>query len=986
MGAGSGGAVAGSGGGSACQAATDCMGGQICDMATMACVPCTTDNSCKSGYGNNHICDNGVCITGNCKTPSDCSDGKVCSNHSCIPCADDGVCASQYGAGHLCISGGCVDGECRTASNCPTGEICNATFACTTCGTDDECKAAYGANHLCVTNGVTKTCIAGDCRVNDDCKSGGRICNTSAFTCRACTGDPDCAANYNDGRICVGGSCIIGTCRNASTCGPNDVCDPNTYTCRACANDGECSAATGYGPGHLCEGGDCVPGVCRTSLDCPNGGLCDVATHSCHACTTDNECEAPSAYGANHLCVSGACVSGMCHTTADCGTTGQVCNTATFQCVACNTDQKCRDDYGPAHLCIASVCVPGECRVSSDCPNHGICSSARSCGLCANDTACSMDASYGASTVCLGGGCIPGDCHGSSGDCPTGQLCGIAQANSCGGCSSDSQCIADPVYGPGNICYQGICQRGNCHGTSADCTGGQSGKLCGAVAANTCGPCATDSQCQADPAYGSAKICNTTAAMPTTGTCVSSACTASGPCAANTSDFCCGGSCTPGNCCADADCAANPSFGPIYRCVSNSCTGCEAVTGNKYFVDPVNGNDATATGSGVAGGSATPSCSFKTVTRALQAVGGFAVPGTQIVIVGKNGQTTTLAATEALPIVVPANVTVVTSDGPIRLNLPASADPTFGNVAGVQLAGHLAVLAPNAAAPLVIDGGGNLSGIGLGVAPGAGKNAALSYVTVQNTGGHGISVSNGTLAMGQGVVVTGAGTASRRRDGLNIAGGTVNIAVAAGQAPTQFNNNTQHGIYVTGSGVVNIEGVPVTSVSPNGQGTVVANGNFFAGMQIFESPGAAAMSTINGLVAWGNTQNGLRLYGGTKVKIRNGVFLMNGLDAIYLTSYEATAAGNNLAELDLGTTADPGRNYLQGAVGSNPNLAGLCISMSDNMGALTLATRGNLFAGPTDCATSTAAITRSTVCGGYTDLGVIPAAGTTVAVDVGTCQ
>ena len=143
------------------------------------------------------------------------------------------------------------------------------------------------------------------------------------------------------------------------------------------------------------------------------------------------------------------------------------------------------------------------------------------------------------------------------------------------------------------------------------------------------------------------------------------------------------------------------------------------------------------------------------------------------------------------------------------------------------------------------------------------------------------------------------------------------------------------------------------------------------------------MSTINGLVAWGNTQNGLRLYGGTKVKIRNGVFLMNGLDAVYLTSYEATAAGNNLAELDLGTTADPGRNYLQGAVGSNPNLAGLCISMSDNMGALTLATRGNLFAGPTDCATSTAAITRSTVCGGYTDLGVIPAAGTTVTVDVG---
>jgi hypothetical protein len=973
-----GGPVGGSGGASTCQAAVDCTGGQVCDMATKTCVPCVTDNSCKSGYGNNHICDNGICITGNCKTAMDCSDGKVCADHTCIDCGDDGVCASQYGAGHLCISGGCVDGQCRTAANCPTGEICSSAFTCTTCATDDECKAGYGGNHLCVGN----TCIAGDCRTTDDCVSGGRICNTGTNTCRACTGDPDCAANYTDGRICVGGSCIIGTCRNASTCSGGDVCDPNTYSCRACANDGECTASTGYGPGHLCEGGDCITGVCRKAQDCPSSGLCDVSTHSCYACTTDAECTATSAYGANHLCVGGACVSGMCHTTADCGTGGQVCNTATFQCVACNTDQQCLADFGPAHLCIAGLCVPGECRASSDCPNHGVCT-ARTCGVCATDSACSNDPSYGASTVCLGGGCVPGDCHGSSADCPTGQLCGITQANACGGCSSDSQCIADPVYGPGNICYQGICQRGNCHGTSADCTGGQAGKLCGAVAANTCGPCATDSQCQADSAYGSATICNTTTGMPSTGTCVSSACTTSGACAANTSDFCCGGSCTPGNCCVDADCAANPSFGPIYRCVNNSCTGCQAVTGNKYFVDPVNGNDTTATGSGIAGGSATPSCSFKTVTRALQVVGGFPVPGTQIVIVGRSGQTTTLAASEMLPIVIPASVTVVTSDGAIRLNLPASSDPTFGNVAGFRLAG---TLLPSAAAPLVIDGGSNLSGIGIGVSTGTGQTASLSYVTVQNTGGHGIAVSNGTLAIGQGVVVTGAGTATRRRDGLNIAGGVVNIAVAAGQAPTQFNNNTQHGIYVTGAGVVNVSGVPVTTPSPNGQGTVVTKGNYFAGLQIFEAPGAAATSTINGLVVWGNTQNGVRLYGGSGVKVRNSVILMNGLNAVYLTSFAATAAGNSLAGIDLGTPADPGRNYFQGAVGSNPNLAGLCVSMSDNMGGLTLAAAGNLFAGPIDCASSTAAVSRSAVCGGYTDLGVIPATGTTLTVDVSSCQ
>ncbi len=161
--------------------------------------------------------------------------------------------------------------------------------------------------------------------------------------------------------------------------------------------------------------------------------------------------------------------------------------------------------------------------------------------------------------------------------------------------------------------------------------------------------------------------------------------------------------------------------------------------------------------------------------------------------------------------------------------------------------------------------------------------ASLSYVTVQNTGGHGIAVSNGTLSIGQGVTVTGAGTALKRRDGLNIAGGLVNIMVASGQAASTFNNNTQHGIYVTGAGVINITGFPVTVPAPNGQGTVVASGNAFAGLRIFEAPGAAALSTINGFVAWQNAQNGLRLYGGGKVKVRNSVFLANVLNGVYIT-------------------------------------------------------------------------------------------------------
>jgi hypothetical protein len=410
------------------------------------------------------------------------------------------------------------------------------------------------------------------------------------------------------------------------------------------------------------------------------------------------------------------------------------------------------------------------------------------------------------------------------------------------------------------------------------------------------------------------------------------------------------------------------------------------VTGNKYFVDPVNGNDATATGSGAAGGQPNPACSFKTVTKALSTVGGFAVPGTQIVVVGSASVTISLDPSEIMPIVVPANVTISTKTGPIHVTLPVTGDPNFGNISGFQLSGDQSGITPDPSAPLILDGSTNTSGIGIGVAPGNNKTAILTYVTVQNTGGHGIVVTNGTLNVGQGVTSKGAGTAVKKRDGLNISGGTVNINVGSGQAPTSFLNNTQHGIYVTGAAVLNINGSPVVSPSPNGQGTVVVGGNANAGVHIFEAPGAAAMSAVNGLVSWGNLLSGMKIYGGSKVKVRNSVFLNNATNGLYVLAFSATGAGNDLSQIDLGTSADHGGNYLQALIGSSPDLTGVCVSMSSGMGALSLKAAGNIFAGPTDCSVSSAALVRSTNCSGFVDLGVVSQSGTTVTVDASSCH
>jgi hypothetical protein len=298
--------------------------------------------------------------------------------------------------------------------------------------------------------------------------------------------------------------------------------------------------------------------------------------------------------------------------------------------------------------------------------------------------------------------------------------------------------------------------------------------------------------------------------------------------------------------------------------------------------------------------------------------------------------------------------------------------------------GDQAVIAPDPSAPITLDGGANSSGVGIGVSPGSGKTTAISYVTVQNSGGNGIAMVSGTLNIGQGVVVTNAGSASKHHDGLNVAGGTVNVAVTGGQATTSFTNNSEHGIYVTGAGVLNVSGVPVLPV--NGQGTVVVSGNAFDGLEIFETAGAAPLSTVSGLVAWNNTRQGVQLFGGEKVKLRGSVLLDNKLNGVLVTSSDSSAASNDLTTIDLGRAGDPGRNLIQASAGANPDLTGLCINMSPGEGTLTLSAEGNVFSGPTDCNSSTNAIVRSTSCAGGVDLGIIPASGTTVTVDLATCQ
>ena len=131
------------------------------------------------------------------------------------------------------------------------------------------------------------------------------------------------------------------------------------------------------------------------------------------------------------------------------------------------------------------------------------------------------------------------------------------------------------------------------------------------------------------------------------------------------------------------------------------------------------------------------------------------------------------------------------------------------------------------------------------------------------------------------------------------------------------------------------------------------------------------MRTINGLVAWGNTQKGLQLFGGEKVKVRDSVLLDNMLNGVYVTSSDATAAGQR-------PVADRSRHGrrsgAQPAAGARsartPTWPGSAWRCRAGQGTLTLSAEGNVFAGPTDCAVvdrRRSSARRS--CGGCVDLG-----------------
>ena len=401
------------------------------------------------------------------------------------------------------------------------------------------------------------------------------------------------------------------------------------------------------------------------------------------------------------------------------------------------------------------------------------------------------------------------NCTGTETACMNNGTDGLCVNGICSACSvptDDANCKA--AYPPASICLAGACTPGNCR-VDTDCT--PAGEICGAQQPNFCGGCTTDTQCQADPTYGNGYVCNTTT---TPGTCVANTnlCTGGNDKAypVNGHDYCCGGACVAGNCCQISDCTGNQT------CQNHTCSTCTSVINFKYYVDPANGDDSAATGNSATGGA----CDFKTITRALEFIGPNPVVATTVevlsavtsptetfpIIVPQN-VTIEGASNTAVNVTLPANVTgfhlgATTSglnnlviDGAmaagtsgILVQAGSTASTQITNVQVQNMAGN----GINAAGGQVTIGGGTSShNNGTTAAPASGLSIygnAKVTITV-NTGGTAAAFNNNTE---HGILVQAGGS-------VNI-GGTLAPAVIASA-------NVLSGLYIIQT--------PGTAVPPN---------------------------------------------------------------------------------------------------------------------------------------------------------------------------
>ncbi len=427
-----------------------------------------------------------------------------------------------------------------------------------------------------------------------------------------------------------------------------------------------------------------------------------------------------------------------------------------------------------------------------------------------------------------------------------------------------------------------------------------------------------------------------------------------GPCSSPADDLAC-------------DAAYGGSTGS-HVCVAGACAPCDAV-GTAYVVDPVAGNDATATGSGSSGGVSAGACAFKTVTAAIKAIGANAnQKKLTIEIVGPS----TVVAGETFPWVVPRNTTITTRGGAVTVA------PVGSNLRTITLAeAGAGVSAPLG---LTIDGQ-DMTGTSRGVVfdTGADDTTSLRHVRIRRFPGAGIAVAatpragfpatRGSVLQGVEVDECG-GSASGAAVVVGDGAVFLTIAVSAGEAPTKITRSPGTGLRVMGAAGVKLTGAIDLSAPA---GLLELSDNAAMGADVQHGPNGTA-SSLTGVLLRGNGKGntpgpGLRVNLFSKLKVRGCASLDNGDHGVLVISPGAIS-GNLTPGVDLGVDNDLGGNVLQDETSGLRNpMSGVCFS-APAAGIYTIPARGNTFSADKTCATKAKVLKFSSSCKDA-DVGVL---------------
>jgi hypothetical protein len=156
------------------------------------------------------------------------------------------------------------------------------------------------------------------------------------------------------------------------------------------------------------------------------------------------------------------------------------------------------------------------------------------------------------------------------------------------------------------------------------------------------------------------------------------------------------------------------------------------------------------------------------------------------------------------------------------------------------------------------------------------------------------------------------------------------------------------------------------------------------------------LNDINGVVAWGNTNRDMMILAGSKFRLRNSV-LGAGPEGMRIDNNSGdTDAGNDISQIDLGTAANFGNNYIQmpnGSLGFHTS-AGICLTLQGGHPAQNLFAAGNVMttAGnpgtQVDCATTSMTVSKGANCNANArwSVGNASGASTTITYVLSMCN